>query len=71
MIPPRRTMPDDISLVKISELPYEGNFTIKFNSKEQLEMLQSFFGVRRTKFDMALLDDRKNLKSVILTFSFK
>ena len=54
------TLPD-LPLQHSSEMEYAGNFVVKYRNKKELELLQSFFGVRRSKFDMALLDKRPAL----------
>ncbi len=56
--------------VRLSEIEYSGNFTVKYKSKAQLELLQSFFGVRRAKFDMALLDKRPELLETLEGFRY-
>jgi len=50
------------TMCRLKDVPYKGNFNINYHSKEQLELLQRFFGVRRTKFDMALLEKRPALQ---------
>jgi len=54
---------------RTTDIEYKGNFTINFKSKEQLEMLQKFFGVRRSKFDMALLEKRPELLAELKGFN--
>ena len=46
----------DYGLTKLKDVEYSGNFTIKYWSREDLEVLQEFFAVRACKFDMKLLD---------------
>ena len=41
------------TMCRLKDVPYKGNFNINYHSKEQLELLQRFFGVRRTKIVMA------------------
>lgn len=55
----------------IQDVEFTGNFTIKFYSKEQLELLQSFFGVRSNKFDMKLLVKREELVKALESFSYE
>lgn len=57
-------------LTDITEIEYKGNFNINYKSKEQLEMLQRFFGVRRSKFDMQLLEKRPRLLKELQGFSY-
>lgn len=54
----------------ISEIEYKGNFTINYKSKEQLKLLQSFFGVRRAKFDMELIEKRPEILEILEGFSY-
>jgi hypothetical protein len=58
-------------LKKIKDLDFSGNFTIKFYSREDLELLQAFFGVRASKFDMRLLDKRPELKKALEDFCYE
>ena len=58
------------SLCYLRDVPYKGNFTINYHTKEQLILLQRFFGVRRTKFDMALLDNRESLLTTLTDFNY-
>lgn len=55
---------------KIQDLDYVGNFTIKFYSKEDLELLHAFFGVRGQKFDMRLLEKRPELLKALKGFQY-
>ncbi len=57
-------------LIDIRDVEYKGNFTINYKSKEQLEMLQAFFGVRRSKFDMALLEKRPELLEQLKGYNY-
>jgi len=52
---------DSIEIKELSEMEYIGNFSIKYYSRSQLDILQNFFGVRRSKFDMSLLEKRPDL----------
>lgn len=58
-------------LFNLKDVEYTGNFTIKYYSKEDLELLQKFFGVRRHKFDMRLLDKRPNLKEELSNYNYE
>ena len=60
----------DYGLTKLKDVEYTGNFTIKYLSRDQLVLLQSFFGVRRTKFDMKLLEKRKELLEELKGFEY-
>lgn len=60
----------DYGLTKLRDIEYTGNFTIKYDSREQLDLLQSFFGVRRSKFDMKLLEKRKELLEELKGFVY-
>ena len=60
----------DYGLTKLRDIEYTGNFTIKYFSREQLLLLQSFFGVRRSKFDMKLLEKRKELLEELKGFKY-
>lgn len=62
---------EQYGLFPISETEYKGNFTIKYYSKEELNLLQSFFGVRRFKFDMKLLEKREELKDILEWFAYE
>lgn len=61
---------EDSGLVDISTIEYKGNFNVKFKSKEQLEMLQKFFGVRRSQFNMDLLETRPEITKVLKEFNY-
>lgn len=61
----------DNGLFDLSEIEYTGNFTVKYYSKEDLVLLQKFFGVRRHKFDMRLLDKRPELKLELESYSYE
>jgi len=50
-----------MKVTHMKDYEYTGNFTIKFYSKDELQMLQRFFDVRRSKFDMKLLEKRPEL----------
>ena len=54
-------VPKDHGVFDIQDTDYKGKFTITFYSKDELTILQNFFGVRRNKFDMKLLLKRPNL----------
>jgi len=59
-----------MKLVRLADVPYKGNFNINYHSKRDLEMLQRFFGVRREKFDMALLEIRVELLQEIESYNY-
>lgn len=61
----------DNGLFDISEIEYKGNFNINYNSKEELILLQEFFGVRRSKFDMKLLKSRPDLLNELKNYKYK
>lgn len=61
----------DNGLFDISEIEYKGNFNINYNSKEELILLQEFFGVRRSKFDMKLLESRPDLLNELKNYKYK
>ena len=61
---------EEKGLKKIQDLEYTGNFTIKFYSKEDLELLHAFFGVRGNKFDMRLLEKRPELLKALKEFKY-
>lgn len=58
-------------LFRVSEIEYKGNFTINYKNKDQLLMLQSFFGVRRSKFDMALIQKRPEILEILEGFTYE
>jgi hypothetical protein len=58
-------------LVRIADIEYKGNFVINYKNKEQLLMLQKFFGVRRSKFDMALIEKRPEILKVLEGFNYE
>ncbi len=57
-------------VIDIRDVEYKGNFTINYKSKSDLEILQMFFGVRRSKFDMALLEKRPELLCQLKGFKY-
>lgn len=57
-------------LFELSEVEYKGNFNINYYSKDDLILLQKFFGVRRSKFDMKLLEKRSELKEVLTDYNY-
>tara|TARA_R100001244_G_scaffold59641_1_gene50100 strand:+ start:1465 stop:1686 length:222 start_codon:yes stop_codon:yes gene_type:complete len=57
-------------LISIKDVEYKGNFTINYKNKDQLKMLQLFFGVRRSKFDMELLEKRPELLKELKEFNY-
>lgn len=57
-------------LIDIREVEYKGNFNINYKNKDQLIMLQKFFGVRRSKFDMDLLEKRPEIVEVLEGFNY-
>lgn len=73
----RRMKPDIIDTIEetgvhnIKDVEYTGNFTVKYYSKEDLVLLQKFFGVRRMKFDMKLLDKRPELKQELEDYNYE
>ena len=64
-------VPEEYGLINLSDVEYTGNFTIKYYSKEQLEMMQAFFGVRRSKFDMKLLEKRPSMLAELQGFKYE
>ena len=62
---------EETGLFDLSSIPYDGNFTIKYHSREQLQLLQEFFGVRRFKFDMNLLEKRPEIAEELEGFKWK
>jgi hypothetical protein len=60
-------IPESYGIHKTSDEVYSGKFTISFFSKEELILLQQFFGVRRQKFDMRLLEKRPELLEKLKT----
>ena len=54
----------------INDIEYSGNFTIKFYTKKELDLLQAFFGVRAQKFDMRLLSKRPKLLEELQQYSY-
>jgi len=57
-------------LYRLSDIEYKGNFNINYRSKEELKLLQQFFGVRATKFDMKLLESRPALEQKLREFNY-
>ena len=57
-------------IIDIKDVEYKGNFNINYKNKEQLTMLQLFFGVRRSKFDMTLLEKRPEILKVLQDFNY-
>jgi hypothetical protein len=60
----------EYGVTQLKDVDYVGNFTIKYRSKEDLELLQAFFGVRRSKFDMKLLEKRPELLREIRNYNY-
>ena len=57
-------------LTHLRDVEYKGNFNINYHSKEDLKLLQLFFGVRRSKFDMNLLSKRPELLKVLEEYNY-
>ena len=57
-------------LVDIQSVEYKGNFTINYKNKEELKILQKFFGVRRSKFDMTLIEKRPEILEQLKGFNY-
>lgn len=62
---------EEYGLQSLGNLDYSGNFTIKYYTKEQLEILQLFFGVRRNKFDMKLLEKRPEIIEALKGYNYE
>lgn len=62
---------EDNGVYELMDIEYTGNFTIKYYSKQQLELLQTFFGVRRSKFDMKLLEKRPEIVEELESFKYE
>ena len=61
---------EEYGIVNLADVEYKGNFTINYKNKDQLIMLQKFFGVRCSKFDMKLLEKRPSLMNELEKFEY-